>query len=192
MKMKYVSLALILLLIGNTFALTVELNAPNEVASGKQISTQIVLSGKADVVDVGVILPKGFKMTSWNIYGIEKSNVNVSNEMVYDKKMVHFQIKNVDGKVTLETNFITNSSGKLDFVVTYKEGNFTSMAYKSAYIKITEFVCGNGVCEPGENIFNCPVDCGPQKLNYILIIAFAIIAIGGVTYWMIRRWKRVY
>ena len=106
MKMKYVSLALILLLIGNTFALTVELNAPNEVASGKQISTQIVLSGKADVVDVGVILPKGFKMASWNIYGIEKSNVNVSNEMVYDKKMVHFQIKNVDGKVTLETNLL--------------------------------------------------------------------------------------
>ena len=192
MKTKYIVLALVLLLLGNAFALTVELNAPSEVAPGKQISTQIILSGKADIADIGVILPSGFKFDSWKVYGVEKNKVNVSNEIVYGKKMVHFQIKGINGKITLETNFVANSSGKLDFVVTYKEGNFTSMAYKSTYIKIKESVCGNGICEPGENMFNCPVDCGPQKANYILIIAIAIIAIAGVSYWMIRRWKRVY
>ena len=187
---KEIMLVGLVLLIGISYGITFDVKAPEYVAPNSNVSTQLVMQGSADVVDVGIVVPKGITLNSWDIYGLPKSNVNYTVEEVYGKTMYHFKINNVDKQSTLVTYFKVTSSGKLDYVITYKYGNFTSMAYKSSYIKLKEAVCGNGICEPGETPYNCPTDCSiNEKTNYLLITVIAILAVSGLGYWIYRKHK---
>ncbi len=189
---KAILFGIILILFSSVYALNIELQNPTNVASNKVFSTYLILTGGADNVDVGIIIPENVEMKSWEILGMPKEDVTFTKEEVRGEPMLHFKMNAVPDKITLKVDFVTNETTKIKYVVTYKKGNFTSLAYKEANIKIKEAVCGNGICEPGENSINCPVDCGTEKTNYILIIIIAIIAVGGVSYWLWRRVKNVH
>lgn len=55
-----------------------------------------------------------------------------------------------------------------------------------------QIVCGNGICEPTESIFTCPVDCLPafwQRYQGYIIISISVVAIIIIAYFGFRRRK---
>jgi hypothetical protein len=47
-------------------------------------------------------------------------------------------------------------------------------------------VCGNGVCENGENIANCPQDC-LKRLNYSPFLALLAMIAAIIVYWLYEK-----
>ena len=84
------------------------------------------------------------------------------------------------------TTLIKRISGKISIKVTHMGAIYLRYipvdisVYKGVPPPPTTSVCGNGVCEPGENWLNCPEDCGGERIIkglIILVISGVIIMI---------------
>ena len=188
---KVIPFIIFLLIIGISFSLGTEIKMPNETGVNSTVLSSIKLTGNADKVDLALIVPSGWTLESWNVYGIPKENVNFTYENLNGKKIPHFKIKDLVSEATFSLYFKIKESGKLESIVTYQKDNNSGFSIASKSLKIKYSTCGNGICEPGENAKNCPVDCGTKKTNYIVLVGLSTIIIVGIGYWLWRR-KHVY
>ncbi len=174
-------------------ALNLNVIAPNNFVSGKPVSIVVKINGSADKADLGVIPPKGFIVSKINIKGLSPLLYSISNEKVRENNMTHIKMNNVKYPVIITITYNNTHNGEIKFILTYKKGNKTDLIFKDIKLMSkTGTICGNGICEPGENSMNCPTDCKiTEKTNYISVLVISIIAVAGTGYWLWRR-KHVY
>ena len=86
------------------------------------------------------------------------------------------------------TALIKKISGKISIKVTHMGAVYLRYipvdisVYKGVPPPPVTAVCGNGICEPGENWLNCPEDCGGERIiKGLIILVIAIILIMIVT-----------
>ena len=183
--------AILLLMIGFAFSVNVAIQMPNETGVNSTVRSNIELTGNADKMDLALIVPSGWTLESWNVYGIPKEDVNLTYENLNGKMVPHFRVKDLVSQATFSLYFKIKNSGKLESIVTYIKNNNSGFSVASKNVQVKYTTCGNGVCEPGENANNCPVDCGSQKTNYIALVGLSAIILVGIGYWLWRR-KNLY
>ena len=187
---KLILMAIALIIIGSSFAFNVIVNLPTQVGKNSSVSAYIKLNGSADKVDIGVIMPNSWKLSSWDVYGIPKFNAKLKYEDMNGSKVPHLMISNVVEQGEIKLNFVQSNGGTLKFIITYKSGSDTGFFFVNKSVKVKSVICGNGICEPGENSQNCPVDCQVAKhTSYLSLIALTILIIGGIGFWIWRRYK---
>ena len=184
-----IALTILFLIIGLAFSLGVEIQMPNETGQNSTILSNVKLVGSADKLDLALIVPSGWTLESWNVYGIPKENVNFTYENLNGKRIPHFSMNNLVDEATFSLYFNVKEKGKLESIVTYIKNNNSGFSIASKNLGIKYSTCGNGVCEPGENANNCPVDCSAKKINYFVLIGLSAVILVGIGYWL---WKRKY
>ena len=117
-----------------------------------------------------IVSPKKFE-------NIELKNTTIIN--------ITFYINDTDLAQQI-TTLIKRVSGKISIKVTHMGAIYVRYVpvdisiYKGVPPPPTTSVCGNGVCEPGENWLNCPEDCGGERIVkglIVLVISGVIIMI---------------
>jgi len=87
------------------------------------------------------------------------------------------------------TTLIKRISGKISIKVTHMGAVYLRYVpvdisiYKGVPPPPPTAVCGNGVCEPGENWLNCPEDCGGERI----IRGLVILVITGIIIMIVTR-----
>ncbi len=191
--MKKIIVLLILFgIISYGFSLKMEVNTPTQVGINSTISTQIKLIGNADRADIGIILPKGWKLLSWSVYGIPKESVYLKYENLNGTKVPHLMMGKIVQEAEINAIIKPTTNGKMEFILTYQENGDSGFSMTTKNVEIKSAICGNGICEKGENPTNCAVDCQvKQHTEYVSLIALTGLIIAGIGFWIWRR-KNVY
>ncbi len=179
--MKKLLFAVIVISIFSIGFSTVSVNFPRRSHSGNL--NQFTIYGKSNVkFDVVVFLPPEMKLIKWNVNASQANYWFESKEYKYKGRLwnaYHWYFYKGNYKLTFYS-ITPNETKDLDILViwTDENGNFKEIDKKFlAYTgNIPPPICGNGICEPGENFFTCPSDCG-GVVSYITI---ALLIIGLV------------
>jgi hypothetical protein len=182
-----VSLLLVLLVFPIVLGeVTVERSEPSVLEQGKttNITIQIVASEPVTVFDLVEFTPQGWVVTTWDVQGIQKSDVKYDSRDQYYQGLVrtgnHWQFKGpVQGTMILTYDLIPVSAGSQEFITvwTYPAGFDSQKIIRSVIPPSGTAYCGNKVCDMGENADNCPLDCKIPVIVYDITI---IITIGVI------------
>ncbi len=190
-KMLKFAIPLLVLLVALPFVygFDVSIKTPSVVDYSNVFYVNIVISpGNETAFDVVALLPTSWEITNWtsnvgNIFA-EHRNTQYLGE---DVSAFRWKFNNINQNVTLTAKVLPKSVGKnrLMFVWTYPQG-FNS----NEFMVNVKTVCGNNICEPGENIFNCPADCQrfPQMFWVVVLLIATGITIAGIMY---REYKKL-
>ncbi|MCD6575719.1 MAG: hypothetical protein J7K73_01005 [Nanoarchaeota archaeon] len=155
---------------------------PENVNYSEPFSINIHINpGNETTFDLVALFPVGWTVTNWSAnfedVSLEHRDTTYLGE---DVSAFRWRFDDVTGDVNLNIKVMPSGLGnKVSFVWVYPSG-FSSQEFG---IKMNA-VCGNGICEPGENIFTCPSDCPyfPQMFWVIVLLIATGIAVAGIIY----------
>lgn len=157
-------------------------DVPQNVDYPKSFSINIQINpGNETTFDLVALFPVGWTVTNWSasVEGVSLEHRDTTY-MGEDVSAFRWRFDDVSGNVSLNVKVMPSGFGdKISFVWVYPNG-FSSQEFG---IKM-KAVCGNGICEPGENIFTCPSDCPyfPQMFWVVVLLIATGIAVAGVIY----------
>ena len=182
---KYIIAILLLSIFSISFSTYVNPIFPRRAHSETNNKFQVLCNSNTSF-DVIVFLPPNMKINKWNVnssefnYWFESKYYNYKGK---DWNAYHWHFKGGNYKI----EFFSTSpevNKDLDILVLWmdKNGNFKEidkrfMVYTG---NVPPPICGNGICENGENFFTCPSDCG-GVLSYVSIILLGIGLVLGIS-----------
>ncbi len=194
---KTVILLTIAMLVGSVFGLNLTNNIPEYMPANTTIYANLNVNS-SNKFDVVILLPHDFTFL--------KQSVNASQfNYWFEEKMYKYKGSewvglhwhfNTPGNYEISLIFIPPYVDRLDkyeIIYTTETGEFSE---KIIPIRIYTGnapppICGNGVCEPGENMFTCPSDCG-GTVSYvmdILIVVGVALSASVIMLWYMKHKK---
>jgi len=157
------------------------------------VHVKINSTGKFDVV---ILIPEDFHFEGQNIDVGELAYYFETKGYSYEGRDwigLHWHVRK-GGNVLINFTFTTPNADKVEkyeFIYTTESGDFgKKVQLIRVYTgEVPPPICGNGVCEPGENFFLCPADCGGMK-SYVLdvlIILGVVLSSASVMIWYMKK-----
>ena len=182
---KYIFALLILLVFSFSFSTYVNPEFPRRSHSEVNNKFQI-LCGSNTSFDVIVFLPPNMKISKWDVNSSEFNYWFESKYYNYKGSYwnaYHWHFKQGDYRVVFYSTS-PNIDRDLNILVLWmdKDGNFKEINKKFMVYtgNIPPPICGNGVCEKGENFFTCPSDCG-GIVSYVSIVLLGVGTVLGIS-----------
>ncbi len=191
------SLLLAVLLVSASFGFNYTIHFPEYLHANTLINSTLNVSS-TQKFDIVILLPSDFKFKWQNVSTSEFNYWFETKKYSYEGVQwlgLHWHF-NKGGNYTIAFSFLTPNVDRLDryeMIYTTQNGTFGK---KVVLIRIYTGnapppICGNGVCEPGENPFLCPSDCG-GTVSYvidILIIVGIALGISSFMIWYLKKQK---
>lgn len=188
-KVSVVILLLLFLVTAVSAQPNVERSAPMTAVLNDTITVTLKVEAKdpQTALDVIEFLPQGWEVVSWDVSNYNKSLVTYeyASQRTFagkDRSAAHWGLTNVFGDVTItyQTKAVTGVYAEFITVWTYPEGFSSKTSLATVLPKAGVPYCGNGMCDTGENIFNCPQDCPVATQIRVFPIDLTLLAVFSI------------
>ncbi len=194
---KFGFLLLAILLFSAGFAFNLSVKIPEYMHANSEVNSTIIVNS-SEKFDIVILLPKDFSFVNQKINTSEFNYWFEYKRYNYEGKSwigLHWHIRK-PGNYSISFVFTTPNVDRLDkyeVIYTTESGEFGK---NTTLIRVYTGnapppICGNGVCEPGENAFLCPSDCG-GVISYvmdILIIVGVSLTASSIMIWYLKKQK---
>ncbi|MCD6547545.1 MAG: hypothetical protein J7K22_03265 [Nanoarchaeota archaeon] len=161
---------------------SVQTNIPERLTYKVPVNMIINISSDSQKYDVALITPIGWDVIWYNVSTSSGFDKKDSLYLGQESTVFRWIFRNVSEKnVYINLSFVPLSTGEFKVYVLWTyPGGFSSKEFK---VSLTP-VCGNYICEPGESVFICPIDCGLFSKTFLVLILIAatFIVVSGVLY----------
>lgn len=148
-----------LFLIASVFGATVRRDMPSRIEPGKELTVTFRITdatiGKVFTLEDKI--PTEFKIKEWSVIGAQETKDKISTRFQGNRYGWSFTPATSTVKIIYKIDIPSTASGDYNFDAVWFDPTGQSRNTKTLTVK--PVVCGDGVCESGENYNNCPSDC---------------------------------
>jgi len=189
---KFLWIFLFLIFLGISHAyVSVEPHIPSKIQAKEPVMIVIDFDSN-EPFDVIVLFDKSFEILNWEVSNVSKPRYTFEfKEYTYkekERKSYHWGFPPSTGHIFITIRQPESGDYQINTIITHK-GGFVAKDYKISAVPILKEIkptCGNGICEPGEDLNSCPVDCRggrvispPPFLSTILLLLALMLALTG-------------